>query len=392
VPLVTNQSTLSSDGLKGTISGDGQRYTSYVAWESGQQKDLVTAGVKERLELFADWPTGLREIINIDGWTTSSDYDITVEPASGQEHNGIYGNGFKLGAPDWSDAGDTLLTLNSSYQNHIGYTIESQGFVCMSPSGGSHAVIDSLFINNTGASNAFVLFGTTDTAIRNCLVLNANFYLYSGNNFLVENITVKDSISWFNAPSLIGVINNTAATGYVEQVGANVTGDSNASSDSSASDLGFTNAVVSLDMTSAGVDFINPAAGDWRPQAGGKLDSAGATRSGYDYDITGYTRVAPWEIGAYEIAGAAPSAELTLPTVTPAETTAEIGCTTDTAGGTLYWYVSQSATAPSAADLKAGTGAVSSGSFTPDLGANTVNATGLTASTQYWHYWIQETT
>jgi len=87
------------------------------------------------------------------------------------------------------------------------------------------------------------------------------------------------------------------------------------------------------------------------------------------------------------------AATLISPTDTnETQTTATIGCTTDTAGGTLYWYVTTSATPPSAADLKAGTGAVDSGSLTPTSGANTVGATGLTPSTTYYHYWIQETT
>lgn len=66
-------------------------------------------------------------------------------------------------------------------------------------------------------------------------------------------------------------------------------------------------------------------------------------------------------------------------------TTATIGATTDEANGTLYGFVSTSATPPSDADLKAGTGAVWSGSASVSgTGANTLNATGLTASTGYY--------
>jgi len=86
------------------------------------------------------------------------------------------------------------------------------------------------------------------------------------------------------------------------------------------------------------------------------------------------------------------AATLSFPTIANlAETTVTIGCSTDTAGGTLYWYVSTSATPPSAVDLKAGTGSVDFGNLVPGLGANTAGATGLTADTDYYHYWIQET-
>lgn len=65
--------------------------------------------------------------------------------------------------------------------------------------------------------------------------------------------------------------------------------------------------------------------------------------------------------------------------------TATIGATTDEANGTLYGFVSTSATPPSDADLKAGTGAVWAGSATvSSTGANTLNASGLSASTAYY--------
>ncbi len=66
-------------------------------------------------------------------------------------------------------------------------------------------------------------------------------------------------------------------------------------------------------------------------------------------------------------------------------TTATIGATTDEGNGTLYGYVSTSATPPSGTDLKAGTGAVWSGSASvSSTGAKTLSATGLTASTAYY--------
>ena len=94
-----------------------------------------------------------------------------------------------------------------------------------------------------------------------------------------------------------------------------------------------------------------------------------------------------------EILSTLSSAVLSQHTTTGETATgATIGCTTDTAGGTLYWYLSQSNVAPTPAELKAGTNAEQFGNLVPTLGANTVDLTGLTSSTEYWHYWIQETT
>jgi hypothetical protein len=66
-------------------------------------------------------------------------------------------------------------------------------------------------------------------------------------------------------------------------------------------------------------------------------------------------------------------------------TTATVGATTDEGNGTLYAFVSTSATPPSDADLIAGTGAVWAGSqAVTSTGAKTLSATGLTASTGYY--------
>ena len=70
-------------------------------------------------------------------------------------------------------------------------------------------------------------------------------------------------------------------------------------------------------------------------------------------------------------------------------TTATVGATTDEGNGTMYAFVSTSATPPSATDLKAGTGATWSGSQAiSSTGAKTFSATGLTASTGYYAHLI----
>jgi hypothetical protein len=71
------------------------------------------------------------------------------------------------------------------------------------------------------------------------------------------------------------------------------------------------------------------------------------------------------------------------------DTTATISVSTDTANGTLYWYLSTSATPPSPADLKAGTGAAFSGSQAVSAtGVQTKNLTGLAPSTVYYAHFL----
>lgn len=97
-----------------------------------------------------------------------------------------------------------------------------------------------------------------------------------------------------------------------------------------------------------------------------------------------------WSGFSLVLEAAATGPVLTTPTLTATgETTATGTVVTDTATGTLYAYVSTSATAPSATDLKAGTGAVWSGNQAiSTTGEKTFSVTGLTEGTLYYIYYL----
>lgn len=105
-------------------------------------------------------------------------------------------------------------------------------------------------------------------------------------------------------------------------------------------------------------------------------------------DGSAFSRAAPdgWEQSPLGGGGDVTAPVLSSPTGTATgSATATIGATTDEGNGTLYGFVSTSATPPSDADLKAGTGAVWAGSATvSSTGAKTLNASGLSASTAYY--------
>lgn len=93
-----------------------------------------------------------------------------------------------------------------------------------------------------------------------------------------------------------------------------------------------------------------------------------------------------------EDAGGSLPATLTTPTATSiTQTTATIGCTSDTASGLVHAGVTTTATPPSDAQLIAGSGGgiVAAGSVSAVAGANTVGLTGLTADTGYFRHFIQ---
>lgn len=71
-------------------------------------------------------------------------------------------------------------------------------------------------------------------------------------------------------------------------------------------------------------------------------------------------------------------------------TTADGSVDTDEANGTLYWYVSESATPPSVANHKDGTGAVAfDNQAISGTGTQNISITGLTADTAYYVHYLQ---
>lgn len=90
------------------------------------------------------------------------------------------------------------------------------------------------------------------------------------------------------------------------------------------------------------------------------------------------------------------TADVTAPTLSSptdaanGSTGATLSVSTNEGNGTLYWYISTSATPPSATDLKAGTGSVAGGTqAVSGTGVqNVTGITGLTASTTYYAHFL----
>ena len=373
--------------------GTGKEYTTVVAWNSGEQRNLVSLDETETAIVDAgEYLDGLY----LDGWTTDLTHYATVRAAVGSEHNGVRrsqggsGTGVLLGDLNLYQTYSRVYDIEAYKDNfssavrfaNTGMTLER----CM------------VFATNLTSFGALRIAYSGHT-VRNCLIVNESAAYdavtsLSGGDY--ESCTAINTISSgycfgceFTSQTVCSDIVTTSPSGTQWQwLGTPQSNDTN-----NASSDGSHGGADGVTITTA--DYVDYANGDYRAKSGGLLDGAGANLSGtFTDDITNYIRPAvdPWTIGAYEVQGAPAGAVLDTPTIANlAQTTATIGCSTDTAGGTLYWYVSTSATPPSPADLKAGTGAVDFNNLVPTSGANTAGATGLTANTQYYHYWIQET-
>lgn len=123
---------------------------------------------------------------------------------------------------------------------------------------------------------------------------------------------------------------------------------------------------------------------------------AGVTFLGAASDSTGY-HLDNFQAG--ESGGDVTAPTLSSPTASEtSDTTADLGVDTDEGNGTLYWVVTQSGTAPSTAQVKAGQD--HTGSAADDSGSQVVSgtgtqavsggATGLVAETTYYAHFMHE--
>jgi hypothetical protein len=321
--MAENLSTLSSDGLKGTPTGDGARYTTMSTWESTQQKDLVAAGDTEVLECYNDWPTGLSNNVNITGWTTGAGNGITIRAASGQGHGGVVGAGFWMRA---TGGGATCVTVDQTYvtvQDCEFQTIDRQAFRVNRPAG-DNCLAERIITSSTGGTEASCRMLSNSSVLRNSLLINTS----TGGISLECDRAANNSID--NCTSIAGnsLSNGTAIT--FQNSGSNFTGNiRNCVFAGTAAQLAFSGTIDSnafitgsntwganqqTDISEA--DFVDYAGADYNPATGGKLDGTGTDLSGtFTDDITGGTRT-QWDIGAYGIISAGDFADTNAFTIT----------------------------------------------------------------------------
>jgi hypothetical protein len=284
-------------------------YSSMSAWQAGEQTDLVGDGDYHVLECAAF--TYLETVmVDIQGWGTDPDHDITIKPAAGAEHGGVWGESLVL---QRASSYNTVIIVT---EVHI--TIEG---ICIEQ------------INDAAAGHA-ATFNGADIKVRNCLFRN-----YSPNglgitvmNAVLENCRYEQMGTPYASAGLIiptwsgggyrnclcigafiglekppngsknGILENTVCIGSVDvdfKGLENLTTTpptNNASSDDTAAGYAGSQTGVGED------DFVDYPNGNYEPAKGGKLAGTGVDLSEFfTDDITGYTRTIPWDIGPYAI-------------------------------------------------------------------------------------------
>ena len=273
-------------------------YSSFATWESNEQTDLVADGEWHVLECYNDWPTGLNERLVISGWNCDVGSSITVKAAAGNEHNGVIGGGF------WWYWTIEAVEISTSNHNYIRF-------------------VDVEIASTSNASARIFRNGTTYNQIRRCILHAEDATTATQEVLNLDQVTMENTLvlsgggrgcdvrsspgSTVNNCTIIGTgdfgllvdanctMQNTVVYGYATEDVYLAAGTENncATGDTSISGTG---AVTGITTT----DFNNYAGGDYAPSNGSALYDAGTDLSGtFTDDITGTTRPAEWDIGAY---------------------------------------------------------------------------------------------
>jgi hypothetical protein len=323
-----------------------------IAWEAAAQ-GFHLAGDQTILECYAGTSTNdawkadgtLDEKFVIDSWPNITATDnITIRAAAGEGHGGVYGTGFRL----LSTGNGDVVNLNEPYCVFQDISLETtrttRRAVYFNSSGDFSIVERCIFSSPHNYSSAQGVLGfsaVTGLTIRNSLILYTGAdatakYFHTLRNSMTGN--VMDGCSFIPldgspAPTVISVstIGNDSqnpweffncvfyASTWRDLASGDITygaTDTNAFAAGIDTTVG-TNPVTGIVTT----DFENYTNDEYTPASGQNLDgsvNAGLTRA-YTDDITtfstGLVRVAPYEIGAYEIAGAAPGVTFDGPNI-----------------------------------------------------------------------------
>lgn len=286
-----------------TIRASGGDYTTLSAWEAGEQRNLVTADEIAVAVCYNDWPTGLVDELDINGWTTDATRYVKVTVAEGHRHNGTPKSGFHMKKTstattlvfvrhsytvlEWIDA-EQLGTSGKFGIRHLTATSPTFRY-CISKNATAENGAFSFSVNGATLIQCFAYdtpygFGnslTTPSGFYGCVAANCSnhgFYVGGG------SVVAKNCIAY------------NCGTGY-RTVGFS---DANSSNNATSAVLGtyLPGADGVSGVTAA--DFANAAANDFHLSSGSVLRGAGANLySDFTTDIDGDTwpSSGAWDIG-----------------------------------------------------------------------------------------------
>lgn len=304
-----------------TVKSSGGDYSSLSSWESGQQKS-ITAGNREIADCYAFQDT---TAVTISGWTVPSGAEIIVRAATGEQHTGLRGTGYRLVV----NTAFVTLTVSQNYVTFNGIairgtyssagsgsetvrcnSIQSLRFLnCLieselpdaealridvSDSSGRDAVVVNSIINATSSSTQALGIGG-QVRVYNCAVVNG------GNGYAAYGYNVgNNSLSLKNCYLHRGTGTNVWGLGYGS---ATFTTGRHSTSQSITGSTGSTSYNTSnfTNVTGGSEDFTLPS-GSALIDVG--TDLSGDSAYAFSTDIIGTTRSGTWEVGPFNYAAA----------------------------------------------------------------------------------------
>lgn len=287
-----------------TIRSSGGDYTSLSSWEAGEQGDLVSLDEIHTAECYNDWPSGLNDILTIDGSTTDSTRYMRVTVAAGHRHNGTPQTGFFMYASSVSarivynlDPYTQLEWVDIENTSSTGHGFELGAYAgvvavcCIAKAGSSGQAFRSLLLANT---------------VRNCLAWGGSvgFHAISPLGSTADNCGAANCATGWTL-STAQVLRNCWAYNNT----TNYSGSASASSTNNATSSASDDAPGGSSVTGvASSDFANAAGNDFHLSSGSALRGTGTNLySTFTTDIDGDTwpSSGAWDIGFDYYASAA---------------------------------------------------------------------------------------
>jgi len=389
-------------------------YTSIVTALSSEQRDIVTSDEILRFEIHNPSSIAISETASLalTGYTTNATNYVWLVAASAYYASSEFSTSLSL----IDSTSGTMISasrdiLIEGLQFRMAKTAASQTFLNLTAGGAGYRELKNCYIKYTGtggSANRGVLYGTnTPFYMSSCILedipndgmlstrTSGVTYAYSNTfsgcgtaiNFSgasADLIVAKNSIFTSNTTDATGTF--AAGTDYNStdnaSIGYTVTGAGNAN-DRTSQTFTFVSATdYDLDGSDTGAKDLG-------------VDLSGDGNYAVTTDINGVVRPSTWNIGAVDDGDVTPPV-LSLPTSTSITGSgATVGCTTDEGTGTLYCVVTESATTPSVAQIKAGqdhTGAAAEDSDSQSLstaGAKTFSVSMDPAGISYYAHFVQ---
>lgn len=317
-----------------TIRASGGDYTTLSAWEAGEQRNLVTADQIATAVCYNDWPTGLVDELDINGWTTDATRYVKVTVAEGHRHNGTPKSGFHMKK---TSTATTLIFVRHSYTVLEWIDAEQLGtsgkFGIRHLAGTSPTFRYCISKNATAANGAFS-FDVSGATLIQCLAYDSAYgfsHTLATPSGFFGCVAANCSNHGFHIGGGDVVAKNCIA--YNCGTGYRTVGFSNANSSNNASSAasGAPGANAVYNVTSAA--FSDAANNDFHLSSGSVLRGTGANLySDFQTDIDGNTwpSSGAWDIGFdyYVAAGGGPTINsITASNITASGATITLGLT-----------------------------------------------------------------